>query len=71
MRLIFHLNCTECHRKGLIYDEKMGELFCQDCGMVIEDRFQMTRISIILEQLHLEEMEERRKMNEGMMKELQ
>ena len=30
--------CPECHETNLIYDEQRGEVFCNDCGTVIEEK---------------------------------
>ena len=30
--------CLECHGTNLIYDEQRGEVFCNDCGTVIEEK---------------------------------
>ena len=29
--------CPECHSKNLVWDRERGELFCSDCGLVIDE----------------------------------
>lgn len=62
MQDIYYVICGECNHQGLIYDENKGELFCQNCGVILESRFEMASIPDILDFLHLEEKEQRKKM---------
>ena len=30
--------CPECNSINLVYDEHKGEIICQDCGLVVEEK---------------------------------
>ena len=65
MRLIYYVQCTECTSNNIWYDDKMGELFCQDCGLVLEEKFKIISIPDIIDYEKLLEKRERsRMMNE-------
>lgn len=62
MRLIYYVECTECKSHNIWYDEKFGELFCQDCGLVLEERFQLISIPDIIDYMKILEKKEREEM---------
>ena len=39
MRQIFTKECFECHSHNIFYDEHKGELFCFDCGLILDETF--------------------------------
>ena len=62
MRTLFNLRCNECNHEGLLYDESRGELFCQNCGLIIDDKYSIMSVPDILERLRLEEMNDRKEL---------
>ena len=71
MREIYFMKCEECHHQGLQNKKKMGELFCQKCGLINEDEYSFQSIPEMMEKKHLEGMIEARKMNLKMMENLE
>ena len=41
MRMIFDVHCVECSSNNIWYDEEKGELFCQECGLILEERYSL------------------------------
>ena len=62
MRLIYYLQCAECESNNIWYDDLKGELFCQDCGLILEERFKLISIPDIIDYLKYLEKKERDEM---------
>lgn len=71
MRTLFNLNCTECHHEILLYDELLGEIFCEKCGLINADKYSFETIPDMMMKSHQDGIFEARKLNEEMMKEHQ
>lgn len=50
MKKIFTKKCPECQSHRIAYDEHKGELFCFDCGLILDETFALPTIQ------HLEEL---------------
>lgn len=62
MRHIYYICCGECHSNNIWEDDKKGELFCMDCGLVLEEKYAMISIPDIIDYLKIIEREERKEM---------
>lgn len=62
MRLIYYVCCGECESSDVWYDDEKGELFCRNCGLVLDEKYGMISIPDILDYLKMLEKEERKEM---------
>ena len=62
MRWIYYVNCTECKSDNIWYDDLRGELFCADCGLVLERKYEIVSIPDIIDYMKSQEQKERAKM---------
>lgn len=44
MKKIFTKKCDECESHRIVYDEYKGELFCFDCGLILDETFALPTI---------------------------
>ena len=58
MRIIFDRQCNECHSNHIMLDEDKGEIFCLDCGLILEDKYSFFRLSAYLKMLDIIEAED-------------
>ena len=68
MRTLFNMKCAECHHPILIYDELMGEIFCEKCGLINDDKYSFESIPEMMLKSHLEGLRQMKKLNAEMMK---
>lgn len=45
MRTIFNKTCTNCQSSNILYDEHKGELFCNHCGLILANNFEIIKIN--------------------------
>lgn len=62
MRIIFNRRCAECKSDNIWYDELKGELFCHDCGLVLERQNELISIPDIIDYMKGLERREKEKL---------
>ena len=62
MRIIYNKKCPECQSHDIRYDESKGEIFCWNCGLILENRFELISIPDIIDYMKLIEHDERERM---------
>lgn len=60
MKVIFNRRCDECHSDQVMLDEAKGEIFCLECGLILEDKYSFFRLSEYLKMLNIIEAETRK-----------
>lgn len=45
MRKIFTKKCNNCQSHKIVYDEHKGDLFCYNCGFVLDNIYEIIKIS--------------------------
>ena len=67
MKVIFNRRCDECYSDQVMLDEAKGEIFCLECGLILEDKYFFFRLSEYLKMLNIIEAEDRKNLI-GMLK---
>ena len=57
MKKIFNKTCTNCQSHKILFDEYKGELFCNDCGLILTNIYEPLKITDYIKQTN-EEREE-------------
>ena len=66
MRNIYYIRCAECHSDNIWLDDKKGELFCMNCGLILEEKYAMISIPDIIDYMKIIEEEQRKELMQNL-----
>ena len=50
MKEILNKTCTDCQSSNILFDEYKGELFCNHCGLILTNTFEIIKITDYIEE---------------------
>lgn len=61
MKKIFNKTCTNCQSHKILFDEYKGELFCNDCGLILTNIYEPLKITDYIKQTNEKSKEKQNK----------